>query len=601
MSQRFDIRRYLSIRSAGSGSFSPDGKNLSFLTNITGVPQIWRVPVESGWPDQLTFYRERILMARYSPSSDEIIFTGDAGGNEREQISLIAGDGSTIRNITHDLNSIHSSPIWSHDGQQLAFSSNRRQPAFMDVYVTAPATSTELEPVLEGEGTFAPVAWRRDNRALLIRRAWTNLNHDLYLLPLDGSGKLEHLTPHEGMATYSYAGFNAGNTRLYVVTDIGREFRGLATIDLATHELEWLDTPSWDIGLMALSRDAGRIAYTVQEGGYSRLVVRELPSFNELPVAELPPGVIEHFAWSPDSTSLAVTLSGSRYNPDVWHCPIAGDQKAARITHASTAGIPQSSFIEPELVHYPTFDGLQIPALYYVPQDAKRDGTLPVIVWVHGGPEGQTVPNFNPVIQYMLYCGYAVFAPNVRGSTGYGRTYVHLDDVRKRMDSVRDLAYAVEWLKTQGGADPKRIAVYGGSYGGFMVLAALTNYPDLWAAGVDLVGIANFETFLENTGAWRRKLREAEYGSLENDREFLREISPIYKVDRITAPLMVVHGANDPRVPVGEAEQIVEQLRERDRPVEYLRFEDEGHGIVKLENRIITYAAIVQFLDRYLK
>jgi dipeptidyl aminopeptidase/acylaminoacyl peptidase len=221
-------------------------------------------------------------------------------------------------------------------------------------------------------------------------------------------------------------------------------------------------------------------------------------------------------------------------------------------------------------------------------------------VFVHGGPEGQYRPTFQPIVQYLVLAGFAVLATNVRGSSGYGKTYLHLDDVGKRMDSVADLAHAVHWLRDSGRADPHRIAVYGGSYGGFMVLAALTTYPELWAAGVDLVGISNFVTFLENTGPWRRHLREAEYGSLENDREFLEEISPINKVDRIRAPLLVIHGANDPRVPIGETEQMVARLRALGRTVEFLRLEDEGHQIAKLHNKLVAYPMAADFLRRHL-
>jgi dipeptidyl aminopeptidase/acylaminoacyl peptidase len=252
----------------------------------------------------------------------------------------------------------------------------------------------------------------------------------------------------------------------------------------------------------------------------------------------------------------------------------------------------------PTLVHYPTFDGREIPAFLYVPQNQPAKG-LPIVINVHGGPEGQSRPVFNPVIQYFVAHGFGVLAPNVRGSTGYGYHFQSLDDVRLRMDSVADLQQAVFWLRKSGIADPRQIAVMGGSYGGFMVLSAITTYPDLWAAAVDIVGIANFVTFLENTGPWRRRLREAEYGSLENDRDFLEQISPIRYVDRIITPLFVVHGANDPRVPVGEAEQIVAALRSRNVPVEYMRFEDEGHGLIKRSNRLVAYPAIASFLDEY--
>jgi dipeptidyl aminopeptidase/acylaminoacyl peptidase len=271
-----------------------------------------------------------------------------------------------------------------------------------------------------------------------------------------------------------------------------------------------------------------------------------------------------------------------------------------RATASARGALPESAFVTPQLVRYPAFDGRQIPSYLFLPRGVAA-GRLPAVVHVHGGPEGQARPHFDPVWQYLAASGYAVVVPNVRGSTGYGYEYQSLDDVRLRMDSVADLAATVRWLDEEGIADPRRIAVMGGSYGGFMVLAALTTYPDLWAAGVDIVGIANFVTFLENTGPWRRKLREPEYGSLENDREFLESISPIHHVDAITAALFVVHGANDPRVPVGEAEQIVSALRARGVSVEYLRFENEGHGLSKRANQVEAYPAIARFLDDQVK
>jgi dipeptidyl aminopeptidase/acylaminoacyl peptidase len=253
------------------------------------------------------------------------------------------------------------------------------------------------------------------------------------------------------------------------------------------------------------------------------------------------------------------------------------------------------------LVHYPTFDGRDIPAFFSLPNTDTGSGETPVIVDIHGGPESQRRPSFNSVKQYLLANGYAVFEPNVRGSSGYGKSYAALDDVEKRMDSVADIKAAVEWLHDHPAVDPDRIVAMGGSYGGFMVLAAMTEYPELWAAGVDIVGIANFVTFLENTGDWRRELREAEYGSLAADREFLESISPINRVEAISSPLFVLHGANDPRVPVDEAEQIVDRAREQGVPVEKLVFEDEGHGITKLENRIEAYQEIVDFLETHVE
>jgi len=300
-----------------------------------------------------------------------------------------------------------------------------------------------------------------------------------------------------------------------------------------------------------------------------------------------------------------VSFEAATHTSDIYVWDLTID-RVYPATQSSHGGIPVETFVAPELIDYPTFDQdetgqtRRIPAWFFRPP-GQSEKPAPVVVYVHGGPESQYRPIFHFLMQYFLQQGYAVLAPNVRGSTGYGKAYGHLDDVEKRMDSVTDLAYAVYWLRQQPGIDRNKIIVYGGSYGGFMVLAALTQYPDLWAGGVDIVGISNFVTFLTNTSAYRRAHREAEYGSLQNNREFLERISPSNHVDNIVAPLFVIHGANDPRVPLSEAEQMVAALRSRAVPVELLVFPDEGHGVIKLQNKLAMYPAIVEFLAKYVQ
>jgi dipeptidyl aminopeptidase/acylaminoacyl peptidase len=356
-------------------------------------------------------------------------------------------------------------------------------------------------------------------------------------------------------------------------------------------DLHYLTPDNWDVEGVELSKDGRYLVVSRNVDGYSDVLL-----FNgrglRMPGPRIPEGIVGGFEFSPDSKKLAFTLTAPERNLDVWVLDLPGGE-ARRLTRSSTAGIPPRTFRKPRVVRYTSFDGREIPALFHEPERENA----PVIINVHGGPESQVRPAFAPVTQYLLNRGYAVFFPNVRGSTGYGKEYTHLDDVRLRMDSVRDLAHAAYWLGERGHG---RIAVMGGSYGGFMVLAALTEYPDLWTAGVDIVGIANLVTFLENTGSYRRSLREPEYGSLERDREFLESISPIHKAENITAPLMVVHGKNDPRVPVGEAEQIVDRVQENGGTVEYLLYEDEGHGLARLKNRLDAYPKIVAFLDAHL-
>jgi dipeptidyl aminopeptidase/acylaminoacyl peptidase len=371
---------------------------------------------------------------------------------------------------------------------------------------------------------------------------------------------------------------------------------------MATGRWETLLAADWEVELLALDPAGEQLAYTLNEGGASRLFVRDLVSGATREAAlGAAPGVVgqwdQRLSWSPDGTRLAFSFSSAVRTVDVFVWDVAGDQLFP-VTAVSHGGLPLADFAVPQLITYPTFDAREIPAWYFPPRVTATPN--PVIVMVHGGPEGQSRPSFNFLAHYFHQAGYAVLLPNVRGSAGYGKAYSHLDDVEKRMDSVADLAHAAHWLAAQPEIDAGRIVVYGGSYGGFMVLAALTTYPDLWAAGIDIVGISNLATFLENTSHYRRAHREAEYGSLARDRAFLESIAPINHSDRITAPLLVIHGANDPRVPLSEAQQLVAALEARDHPVELLVFDDEGHGIARLHNKQVAYPAMVDFLARHL-
>ncbi len=582
----YEFARYLKVRGAYGASWSPDGRKVSFLTDITGVLQVWEVPAEGGWPDQLTFHEERIMGAEYSPVEDRLLFSMDAGGNERAQIFLLGEGGE--RDLTRNPDAIHYVGGFSPDGRRTAYTATRRNGTDFDVYVQDLDGEPELAWEVSGYHTVAE--WGPDGSFLIVSRHHSNLDNDLYRLDLH-SGEAKLLTPHEGEARFSGACVTPDGKNIYLATDRDGDFLRLARLGLSTLELEYLTPDDRDVESLEMSGNGRYLVAARNVDGYSDFML-----FNgrgrRMPTPEMPPGIIGGFSFSPDSGKLAFTLTGPNRNPDVWILDLP-DGEPRRLTRSSTAGIPRNTFRTPEIVRYPSFDGREIPAIFYEPEEAA-----PVVVNVHGGPESQSRPMFAPVTQYFLDRGYAVFAPNVRGSTGYGKTYTHLDDVELRMDSVKDLAYAAEWLRGRG---HEKIAVMGGSYGGFMVLAALTEYPELWSAGVDIVGIANMVTFLENTGSYRRALRESEYGSLENDREFLESISPIHKAERITVPLMVIHGENDPRVPVGEAEQIVERVRDNGGAVEYLPYEDEGHGLAKLKNRLDAYPKIAAFLGRYLQ
>jgi dipeptidyl aminopeptidase/acylaminoacyl peptidase len=604
--EKYSFERFLNVRSAYNATFSPDGQKLSFLTDITGVAEVWSVLVNMqssrpAWPEQLTFRGERSANVIYSPRADQLVVVGDVGGNERNQLFLLSADGTTLTALTSNPEAVHLFGAWSPDGTRIVYSSNARDPRFFDVYELSLA-SGEARLLLCSDDTNYAQNYSPDGCYVLVARMLSNTRNQLLLVET-ATGDVRDLTPElpEGPALHLMANWSADRLGLYLLSNRGRQFLSLAYLDLATTALTYLCDLNWDIEQLAVTRDGMAMAVVINEDGYSRLNLFDVADGwqerRELNQPVLPAGVIAGLSWSPDGERLAITF-GSAVDPfDIWVWD-AGHGVIQRATQSSLAGIPRDALVMPSLVHYPTFDTRQIPAFLYLPHGQQEN--LPVVIDVHGGPEGQARPLFNAVTQYLVSCGYAVLVPNVRGSAGYGIEYQSLDDVRLRMDSVADLQHAALWLRESGIANPRRIAVMGGSYGGFMVLSAITMYPDLWAAAVDIVGIANFITFLQNTGPWRRKLREAEYGSLEHDREFLQQISPIHYVDRIVAPLFVVHGANDPRVPVGEAEQIVSALRQRGVPVEYLRFADEGHGLVKRANRLVAYPSIARFLDEHL-
>ncbi len=590
----YPLYRYLQAYNISLPSFSPDGQHVIFLTDVTGLPQLWELPLPGGWPRQRTFEMERIAFGQYSPTRTQLVYGQDEGGNEKMQIWMLDADGRQ-RQLTNDPNAIHHFGAWSRDGRQIAFSHNERNGRDFDIAVMDIATGQRRE-VYRGERLMLPTDWSPHQRYLVVQQNHVPFNHDLYLLDLV-DGQARQLTPHDGDARYLHPTFAPDGHSLYLISDKGREFLTPARLDLPDGALHFLFETDWDVPEMVVSRDGMWLVYVINEDGTFRLHSRHLADGQENIVNDLPAGVMSGLAFSQNNRQVAFQLDGPQNPPDIWLYDVQSGQ-TRRLTQNSRGGIPAEALQAPTLIHYPTFDDLQIPAFFYRPNNGPE--RPPCIVYVHGGPESQFQNKYEPVLQYFVQRGFAVLATNVRGSTGYGRTYTHLDDVEKRLDSVADLAHAVYWLRQRGAVQPDRIGIMGRSYGGFMVLAAVTHYPELWQAAVDIVGIANMVTFLENTSPWRRHLREAEYGSLAHHRELLARISPIHMVDHITAPMLVIHSDNDTRVPIGEAEQIVAALRDRRHPVEYLHYANEGHQMVHLENKIDAYRHTADFLAKFL-
>jgi dipeptidyl aminopeptidase/acylaminoacyl peptidase len=617
----YPVARYLSIDSTDTPTFTVGG-DVAFLADTTGTPQVWTLSEPDSWPDRLTAHAERVSFVDASPTRDELVFGMDQGSNERDQLfryDLETGDEIAL---TDRPDAIHMWGGWGPDGDRIAFAANREKSDTFDVYVQDrvgdDGAVADAELVWEGPGGFVGVAaWHPDGDALVLEQANSSADQVLYWLDLE-SGETEQVSDPDEEASYSHVQFGPDGD-LYAVTNHGANTayvgrivtgRGADAEDGATGTVEVVERGGdrWNVDSLALDADTGRVAYTRNVDGYSDLQVGHLAddgaSIPEAIGPDIPKGVVSDLTLSPDADRVAFTFAADDHPYSVY-VAAATDGALERWTEPGTLGIPEDTLLRSETIRYETFDGREIPAYWTLPAgvdaetfDPEADDQVPVMVDIHGGPEHQRRPWFYPTKQFFLNQGYAVLEPNVRGSSGYGKEYTHLDDQEKRMDSVKDVEYAVQWLDEQEAVDSDRIVAYGRSYGGFMVLAAITEYPDLWAAAVDFVGIADFQTFLENTGEWRRSHRAAEYGSLD-DPELLERISPIHKVDRVECPLFIQHGANDPRVPVGEAEQIAEAVEARGVPVETLIFEDEGHHTTDRENHIEEFERIAAFLDEH--
>ena len=589
------IAKILDARGATRVRFSPDGAWLAFVSDRTGKPQLWRVRTSGGTPERLTDH-DRVGAYRFSPDGRRIAYGADAGGNERWQIWVMNADGSGARRLSQRDDRIHHLRDWTADGRALLVHANLRDPRFFDLHAyDADAASSRV--LHQHDGT-ASDATPLDDGSVVVRvnRARGDENHLLLLTP---DGATRELTPDDPPALHSVVCAVPGG--LIVQSDRARDFVGLATIRLSDGAFTWLRTPDHDV---EDARSSGTLdAYSVNRDGLSEIHVSDKSSTERDDiVAGLPPGCL---ATDLIGDSLAfhegtVAVAWGRYDAPSTVYVAARGGSARELVPPLLEGLSPNDLPETTVVSWSSFDGRKIPGFLLTPRGAKP-GPRPTVIEVHGGPEGQARPLWNPRNVALVANGFNVLQPNVRGSTGYGKAYEALDDVRLRMDSVKDLDAAAAWLANAGIAPRDRIGVMGQSYGGYMVLAALAFFPERnWAAAVDVYGIANFITFFEHTDPWRRPLRAVEYGDPVKDRDFLISISPITKLDRIKAPLMVIHGANDPRVPIVETEQIVKALRDRGRQVDYLRYEDEGHSLAKAANRADAYPKVLAFFQRYM-
>jgi len=589
------------VGGAWSPSFSPDGARLAFVANLSGLPQVWTVPAAGGFPELVTPLEEPVGRVLWSPSGDLLAFTVAPGGGMNEQVWAARPDGTGLRLLTAGGRETNRLSGFSRDGSQLLLASNDRKESAIDAFLLDPLT---LEPSARtnAPGNHAYTDVSCDGRFALLSRLVQRGDDDLVLVDLATGAELL-LTPHERPASFGGAVFSPDGRTVYLSSNAGRDLSAFARIRLAGNgapgPVEVLASRE-DAELSELAVDpAGLTAALLWNvAGRSELGFVDLATGRSRPGPALPSEVASSLAFSADGARLALVLSGSTAPMDVWLLERATGA-LRQVTRSPHAGVDLRDLVKPTLVRFPARDGLPLSGWLYRPRGAKGPG--PLVLSFHGGPEAQERPSFRADYQALLSQGISVLAPNVRGSAGFGKRFVNLDNGALRAGAVDDVAAAAGWAIRSGVADPKRLGIMGGSYGGFLTMAGLTAFPGVFAAAANLYGIVNFATFFRHTEPWMAAISKTEYGDPETQAALLREISPIQRLDEVTTPTLVLHGANDTNCPVLEAEQVVESLKRRKVPVRYVLFPDEGHGFRRAANRVRSAVEVTRWFVTYLK
>jgi dipeptidyl aminopeptidase/acylaminoacyl peptidase len=601
------MRQYQDVRNAAFQGWAPDGEGMLIATRFGNTNQLHRVFSPGGRREQITFFAEpasgKILPGK---SDQDVLVVMSQGGNENDQLYWLNREAAVVTLLTDGKSRNIAGPI-SEDGALMIFGSNLRNGKDTDIYKADPRKAGSAEKILEVDGEFYNLNSLSSDKKQLLINHYVSINetHPAILNVETGEKRAFPLPPEmsrlgeQGKVAFGSLVFSADDKSAFVTCDVKGEYHQLAIVDLASGKYTWLtDNIPWDIEEIEVDPKTGLLAFTANVDGASELYLYE---GNATRKVATPLGVIAGLEFSPDGGRLGFTLSKPTAPSDAYSIDVqSGD--LVQWTYSEAGGLNPAKFIAPTLVRFPSFDGREIPAFYFRPR--TDNGKSPVVIYIHGGPESQYVPVFNGLIQYFaVEQGIAVLAPNVRGSSGYGKTYLSLDNAMQREESVKDIGALLDWIKQQPELDSERVSVMGGSYGGYMVLASLVNFPDRIRAGVDIVGIGNFITFLERTQPYRQDLRRAEYGDerIPEMRAFFEKINPTSRVDQIRSALLVAHGKNDPRVPFFEAEQMAAEVRAKGRPVWTVYADNEGHGFQKKDNRDYLNAVIAMFLEAELR
>lgn len=601
------MTQYQNTRWAGLSGWLPNGKGILMLTRFAETAQLHQVDFPGGDRRQITFFKEPVGGGSFCPDTTYrgFMFTRDAGGNEFAQLywfDLITGKYSLLSDGGRTQNSL---PIWSNKGNKFVMVSTRRNGKDYDLYLGDMKNPKDVKIILQQGGSWSAMDWSPDDKKILVQNYISANKSFIHVLDLE-TGKLEQLNPSNESIAYGSSFWNTDGSGAFIVSDYDAEFLTLQYYDGATKKITPITKSiNWDVSSITINKTRTTIAFTTNENGVSKLYQMNTATKTFTELKGIPTGVIGGLKFHPNGKELAFVLNTAKTPSDIFSINL-DNTSISRWTASEVGGLDNNTFVSPELISYESFDKVngkprQIPAFYYKPKNVE--GKIPVVIAIHGGPEAQSLPTFSSFNAYLTNeLGVAIIAPNVRGSSGYGKTYLLLDNGYKREESVKDIGALLDWIAKQPELDASRVAVWGGSYGGYMVLASMTHYNARIKCAIDVVGISNFVTFLQNTEDYRKDLRRVEYGD-ERDpkmKEFLLQISPANQVDKITKPLFIIQGLNDPRVPASESEQMKTKMQSKGHKVWYMLAKDEGHGFRKKGNVDHMQWAIVMFLQENL-
>lgn len=602
--QPFTIEKLYMTRNVGESSWSPDDQQVAFMTNITGRNNIWVVSSQSGWPTQLTVSNQRQANIAWSPKGRWIAYNSDYDGNEQWDLFLVSASNGQVVNLTNTPEVSEEGTAWSPDGEKLAYSVKPKSaPNYeLDVIEVLTKRVTHLTSNTPAQLSNMNPIWSKDGKWIVFTQQDAAGKDSNVFIVSSAGGRATSLTAHKGEQNFLATAISPDGKTVLITSNAGNGYANAGLLDITSKKITWLTTDKWEVSSGQFSPDGKHLTWAANIDGNQDIYIYDIATRQAqvLPVAK---GINSlggsETAFSHDGALLLYTHNGPNAPNDIWTYDFAA-QKPLQITHSLVGGVRGEDMVEPFLVHYPSKDGKwQISAFVYVPYNAEKNGQNAAIVYIHGGPTSQTINTFNRSIQYLVNQGYFVIAPNYRGSSGYGKEFEDANLFDMGGGDLQDVISAAEWIKKTGFIDPKKVAVMGGSYGGYLTMMAVTKAPDLWAAGVPIVPFVNWFTEIENEDPLLRQYDLATMGDPMKDKALLQERSPINFVDQIKAPLLLLAGGNDPRCPRTEAEQVASAIKKRNGVAELKIYENEGHGFAKTENQIDAYTRVADFLKKY--